>query len=111
MKRFADAQLMDLFSDLPDVRDQRLVNEHETAEALWQPLARRNFELFSPTAFDLMQEYQAWASGAFERIMADQQQIMATTTSALGSPPLTPSASEKEPEQPARPTRSKTAAM
>ena len=63
------------------------------------------------TYFDLMQEYQAWASGAFERIMADQQQIMAATTSALGSPPLTPSASEKEPEQPARPARSKTAAM
>ena len=63
------------------------------------------------TYFDLMQEYQAWASGAFERIMADQQQIMAATTSALASPPLTPSASEKEPEQPARPTRSKTAAM
>ena len=63
------------------------------------------------TYFDLMQEYQAWASGAFERIMADQEQIMAATTSALGSPPLTPSASEKEPEQPARPARSKTAAM
>ena len=51
MKRFADTQLMDFFSDLPDVRDQRLVNEHESTEALWQPLARRNFELFSPTAY------------------------------------------------------------
>ena len=63
------------------------------------------------TYFDLVQEYQAWARGAFERIMADQEQIMAATTSALGSPPLTPSASKKEPEQLARPARSKTAAM
>ena len=63
------------------------------------------------TYFDLMQAYQVWARGEFERIMADQQQIMAATTSALGSPPLTPSASEKEPEQPARPARSKTATM
>jgi hypothetical protein len=63
------------------------------------------------TYFDLVQEYQAWATGEFERIMADQQQIMAATTSALASPPLTPSAGEKEPEQLARPARSKTAAM
>ena len=63
------------------------------------------------TYFDLMQAYQVWARGEFERIMADQQQIMAATTSALASPPLTPAASEKEPEQLARPARSKTAAM
>ena len=62
------------------------------------------------TYFDLAQEYQAWARGAFERIAADQEQIMAATTSALASPPLTPAASEKEPE-PARSSRSKTAAM
>jgi hypothetical protein len=49
--------------------------------------------------------------GAFERIMADQEQILAATTNALGSPPLTPSASEKEPEQLARPARSKNTAM
>jgi hypothetical protein len=36
-----------VFSDPPDVRDQRLVNEQESSEALWQPLTRRNFELFS----------------------------------------------------------------
>jgi hypothetical protein len=65
------------------------------------------------TYFDLAQEYQAWARGAFERIMADQEQIMAATTRALASPPLSPSASEKQPE-PARsetkaPARSKTA--
>ena len=64
--------------------------------------------------FDVMQAYQDWASGAFERILADglscQQQIMAAT-GALASPPLAPSASEKEPEQLARPARSKTAAM
>ena len=63
------------------------------------------------TYFDMAQEYQAWARGAFERIMADQEQIMAATTSALASPPLTPATSEKEPEQLARPARSKTAAM
>jgi hypothetical protein len=63
------------------------------------------------TYFDLVREYQDWARGAFERIAADQEQIMAATTSALASPPLTPSASEKEPEQLARPARSKTATM
>jgi hypothetical protein len=57
------------------------------------------------TYFDLVQEYQAWARGAFERIMADQQQIIEATTSALASPPLTPSASEKVSEL-ARPARS-----
>lgn len=68
------------------------------------------------TFFDLIQAYQDWASGALERIMADglscQQQMMAVT-GALASPPLAPSASEKEAE-PARseaktPARSKTA--
>jgi hypothetical protein len=44
MKRFADAELMGVFSDPPDVRDQRL---QESSEALWQPFTRRNFELFS----------------------------------------------------------------
>ena len=58
------------------------------------------------TYFDLVQEYQAWASGEFERIMADM-----AATGALASPPLTPATSEKEPEQPVRPARSKTAAM
>jgi hypothetical protein len=56
------------------------------------------------TFVDLIQAYQNWASGAFERIMADglscQQQIMAAT-GALASPPIAPSASEKEIE-PAR---------
>ncbi|MFZ0399646.1 MAG: phasin family protein [Pseudolabrys sp.] len=67
------------------------------------------------TFADMIQAYQDWAGGAFERIMADglscQQQIMATT-GALAAPPIAPSASEKEAE-PARsesraPTRSKT---
>ena len=49
MKRFADAELIGTFSDPPNVRDQRLVNEQESSEALWQPLTRRNFELFSPS--------------------------------------------------------------
>ena len=84
--------------------DRRRTGTHAAREAVERMCGAKTY-------FDLVQEYQAWARGAFERIMADQQQIMAATTSALGSPPLTPSASEKEPEQPARPTRSKTAAM
>ena len=63
------------------------------------------------TYFDLMQEYQAWASGAFERIMADCQEQITAVSEALASPPLAPSVGEKEPEQPARPARSKTAAI
>ena len=69
------------------------------------------------TFVDLIQAYQDWAGGAFERIMADglscQQQILAVT-GALASPPLAPSTTEKEAEpQPQRsesraPTRSKT---
>ena len=46
MKRFADAELIGIFNP-PNVRDQRLVNEQESSEALWQPLTRRNFEVFS----------------------------------------------------------------
>ena len=53
------------------------------------------------TFVDLIQAYQDWAGGAFERIMADgltcQQQIMAIT-GALASPPLAPSTTEKEVE-------------
>ena len=67
------------------------------------------------TFVDLIQAYQDWAGGAFERIMADgltcQQQIMAIT-GALGSPPLAPTATEKEGElrrsESRAPTRSKT---
>ena len=63
----------------------------------------------------LIQAYQDWTGGAFERIMADglscQQQIMAIT-GALTSSPLAPSASEKEgaPErsESRSPARSKT---
>ena len=68
------------------------------------------------TFVDQIQAYQSWAGGAFERIMADglaYQQQMMTVTCALASPPLAPSASEKEIE-PARseakaPAGSKTA--
>jgi hypothetical protein len=49
MKRFADAELIGIFSDFPNVRHQQLVNEQESSEALWQPLTRRNFELLSPS--------------------------------------------------------------
>src|SRR5215510_3691189 len=51
------------------------------------------------TMVDMIQVYQDWARGAFERIMADglscQQQIFAAT-SALTSPPSAPSV-EAEP--------------
>ena len=66
------------------------------------------------TFVDLIQAYQNWAGGAFERIMADglscQQQIMAVTD-ALASPPLAPSVSEKavepQPSESRAPARSK----
>ena len=86
--------------------ERRRTGTHAAREAAERMCATKTY-------FDLAQEYQAWARGAFERIMADQEQIMAATTSALASPPLSPSASEKQPE-PARsetkaPARSKTA--
>jgi len=68
------------------------------------------------TMVDLVQAYQDWARGAFERIMADglawQQQIIAAS-GALTSPPLAPPVSEKGSE-PVRseakaPVRGKTA--
>ena len=66
------------------------------------------------TIADLVQAYQDWAKGAFERIMADglacQRQIIAATD-ALSSPPIAPSATEKgvEPTRPETrvPARSK----
>src|SRR5215510_5752896 len=69
------------------------------------------------TIAGLIQAYQDWARGTFERIMADglscQQQIFAAT-SALTSPPLAPSVSEKKEEENVRsearvPTSSKAA--
>ena len=57
------------------------------------------------TMVDLVQAYQDWAKGAFERLLADglacQQQIIAAT-GALTSPPIAPSVAEKEAE-PTRP--------
>ena len=50
MKRFADAELIGIFSEPPNVCDQRLVNEQESSEALWQPLTGRNFEILFPSA-------------------------------------------------------------
>jgi len=84
--------------------DGRRTGTHAAREAVERMCGTKTY-------FDLVQEYQAWARGAFERMMADQEQIMAATTSALASPPLTPSAGEKGPEQLARPARSKTAAI
>ncbi len=49
---------------------------------------------------DVVQAYQDWAKGAFERLMADglacQEQIVAAT-GALTSPPLSPSEKGTEP--------------
>src|SRR5262249_41868358 len=67
------------------------------------------------TFVDLIQAYQDWAGGAFDRITADgfqyKQQIMAIT-GAPTSPPLAPSATEKEVElrrsESRAPARSKT---
>jgi len=78
--------------------DRRRTGTHAAREAAERMCGTKTY-------FDLVQEYQAWASGEFERIMADM-----AATGALASPPLTPAASEKEPE-PARSARSKTAAM
>ena len=79
--------------------DRRRTGTHAAREAAERMCGTKTY-------FDLVQEYQAWASGEFERIMADM-----AATGALASPPLTPAASEKEPEPLARPARSKTAAM
>jgi hypothetical protein len=57
------------------------------------------------TIVGLVQAYQDWARGTFDRIIADglscQQQIFAAT-SALTSPPLAPSVNEKKEAEPAR---------
>jgi hypothetical protein len=57
------------------------------------------------TIVGLIQAYQDWARGTFERIIADglscQQQIFAAT-SGLASPPIAPSASEKKVAEPVR---------
>jgi hypothetical protein len=62
------------------------------------------------TMVDVIQAYQDWARGAYERLMADglacQQQIIAAT-GALASPPLAPSVIEKE----AEPARSQTKSL
>jgi hypothetical protein len=46
------------------------------------------------TFVDLIQTYQNWAGGAFERIMADG--LACQLAGELASPPLAPSASKKE---------------
>ena len=56
------------------------------------------------TLVDLGQAYQNWASGAFERIMADCQQQISALSDALASPPLAPSVGGKQTE----PARSET---
>jgi hypothetical protein len=72
--------------------ERRHTGTHKAREAAERMCGTESF-------VDLIQAYQDWAGGAFERIMADglscQQQIMAAT-GALASPPLAPSASEKE---------------
>jgi hypothetical protein len=89
--------------------ERRHTGTHEAREAAERMCWTESF-------FDLIQAYQNWAGGAFERIMADglscQQQIMAVT-GALVSPPLAPSTTEKEVEpqrfETRSPARSKTA--
>ena len=74
--------------------ERRHAGAHKAREAAERMCGTQTF-------VDLIQAYQDWAAGAFERIMADglscQQQIMAVTD-ALASPPLAPLASEKEVE-------------
>ena len=74
--------------------ERRHTGTHKAREAAERMCGTESF-------VDLIQAYQNWAGGAFERMMADglscQQQIMAVT-GALASPPLAPSASEKEGE-------------
>src|SRR6516165_5309896 len=64
--------------------DRRRTGAHAAREAAERMCGTKTY-------FDLAQEYQAWARGAFERMMADQEQIMAATTRALASPPMRPS--------------------
>jgi len=88
--------------------ERRHAGAHKAREAAERMCGTETFA-------DLMQVYQDWAGGAFERIMADglscQQQIMAAT-GALASPPLSPSTTEKEGEpqrsESKAPARSKT---
>ena len=88
--------------------ERRHTGAHKAGEAAERMCGTETF-------VDLIQAYQDWAGGAFERIMADglscQQQIMAVT-GALASPPLAPSATQKEVEpqrsESRAPTRSKT---
>ena len=89
--------------------ERRHTGAHKAGEAAERMCGTETF-------VDLIQAYQNWAGGAFERIMADglscQQQIMAVT-GALASPPIAPSATEKEVEsqrsESKAPARSKTA--
>ena len=88
--------------------ERRHTGTHKAREATERMCGTESF-------VDLIQAYQNWAGGAFERIMADglscQQQIMAVT-GTLVSPPLAPSTTEKEVEpqrsESRSPARSKT---
>jgi hypothetical protein len=88
--------------------ERRHTGTHKAREAAERMCGTESF-------VDLIQAYQNWAGGAFERLMADglscQQQIMAVT-GALASPPLAPSTTEKEVEhqrsESRSPARSKT---
>ena len=88
--------------------ERRHTGTHKAREATERMCGTESF-------VDLIQAYQNWAGGAFERIVADglscQQQIMAVT-GTLVSPPLAPSTTEKEVEsqrsESRSPARSKT---
>ena len=70
--------------------ERRHTGTHKAREAAERMCGTESF-------VDLIQAYQNWAGGAFERIMADglscQQQIMAVT-GALVLPPLAPARSK-----------------
>jgi len=76
-------------------RHMGALSAREAAERMWG----------NGTVPGVIQAYQDWAHGTFERMMADgfscQQQIFAAA-SALTSPPLAPSVSEKKDAEPVR---------
>src|SRR3974390_2579329 len=61
--------------------DRRRTGTHAAREAAERMCGTKTY-------FDLAQEYQGWGRGAFERMMADPEKIMAATTKALPSPPF-----------------------
>ncbi len=83
-----------VLDSMQEVSNGWFERRHTGARAAREAAERMCGTETGPETFaDLIQACQHWASGAFERIMADglscQQQIMAVT-GALTSPPLAP---------------------